>query len=147
MVSSLCLLLMRTIILLASFGTLFVSTPLLHAQNTVTAAEQRENKMLAFLSGEDRNKYIDAKNKALADNPDLKTEQDDLIRERPAPSASQDDRQAFWAKMKDHQQKLREAMLKEDPTLQPIFDAIDKHMTELREQRQKTTSGGASGNN
>jgi hypothetical protein len=141
---------MKTIFLWASLGTLLLGTPLLHAQDSVTSAEQRENRMLAFLSGEDRNKYLDAKAKTLADNPDLKTEQDELIRKHPAPNASKDDRQAFMEKWKDYSQKLREAMLKADPTVQPIFDEIDKHMADLREQRQKSANGGtppASGSN
>lgn len=136
---------MRTILLLAGVAAILLTSPSLRAQvNSITSAEQREEKALAFLSTDDRNKYLDAKSKALVDNPDLKTEQDALITQRPARGASQDDRQAYMEKMKDHQQKLRDAMLKEDPTLQPIFDEIDKHIADLKEQRQKAASGATS---
>jgi hypothetical protein len=142
---------MKTIFLWAGLGTLLLSTPVLRAQvNSIAAAEQREEKALSFLDTDDRNKYLDAKSKALVDNPDLKTDRDALITQRPARGASQDDRQAYMEKAKDYQEKLRDAMLKEDPTLQPIFDEIDKHMADLKEQRQKGAGGAtppASGNN
>ncbi len=138
---------MKTIFLLAGLGALLLSTPVLRAQvNNTATAEQRETKMLAFLSAEDRNKYLDAKTKALADNPDLKTQEEALTKDRPARGASQEDRQAYMDKTKDYQQKLREAMLKEDSTLQAVFDEIDKHLADLKEQRQKGAGNGGGGN-
>jgi hypothetical protein len=34
--------------------------------------------------------------------------------------------------MTSHRQKLRQAMLKEDPNLGPIFSEIDKHLSEAK---------------
>jgi hypothetical protein len=42
------------------------------------------------------------------------------------------DKQAFIEKMTLHRQKLRQAMLKEDATLEPIFSEIDKHISEMK---------------
>ena len=41
-------------------------------------------------------------------------------------------KQAFIEKMNSHRQKLRQAMLKEDPSLEPIFAEIDKHEAEMQ---------------
>ena len=48
------------------------------------------------------------------------------------------DKQGFIEQMNSHRQKLRAAMLKEDPTLEPIFAAIDKHISELKAKQQSS---------
>ena len=46
-----------------------------------------------------------------------------------------------------HRQKLRQAMLKEDPSLDPIFAEIDKHISEMKAkqlgQMQSSSSSSA----
>ncbi len=46
--------------------------------------------------------------------------------------ASAADKQAFIEKMNSHRQKLRQAMLKEDATLEPVFAKIDKHISQIK---------------
>ena len=54
--------------------------------------------------------------------------------------------QATIEKMNAHRQKLRQAMLKEDPTLKPIFAEIDKHISEVKaKQLGQLQNSGASG--
>jgi hypothetical protein len=64
----------------------------------------------------------------LASDPDLKKEGDDLMSQRPAQDASQDDKQAFRAKMKDHHQKVEAAVEKFDSATTPIFAKLDAAM-------------------
>jgi hypothetical protein len=42
------------------------------------------------------------------------------------------EKQGFMDMMTSHRQKLRAAMLKEDPTLRPVFAEIDTHISEMR---------------
>lgn len=108
---------------------------------------QKELAMISFLTPEEQKKYADAHAKALADNPQLKAEGDKLKEQAPTVLASDNasDRQMFMEAMRSHRQKLREAMLKEDATLQPIFVEIDKHLSELRAKQlgQVESSSGA----
>jgi hypothetical protein len=73
-----------------------------------------------------------------AADPDLKKEGDDLRGQRPAQDASDDDKQAFRAKMKDHRDKVKEAVLKIDPAASAIFAKLDAAMA----ARHKAGGGG-----
>lgn len=63
-----------------------------------------------------------------AADPDLKKEHDDLMSQRPGQDASQDDKDAFRAKMKDDHQKVEAAVEKLDPSTVPIFAKLDAAM-------------------
>jgi len=112
----------------------------LPAEDSTNQAPQM--RMLAFLSPADRDKFTAARTKALDDNPDLKAEDAIMMKQRPGPDASPEDHQAYREKWMAHQQKLRQIMLKDDPSLAAIFDQIDKHMSQMRAQQQ----GGPGGN-
>lgn len=90
--------------------------------------------MISFLTPAQQEQYAVARAKALADNPDLKTEGENLMKQASSVMANgtPEDKQAFMGAMDSHRQKLRMAMLKEDPTLEPIFAVIDKHILEAR---------------
>ena len=94
----------------------------------------REYRMISFLTPAEQQEYAQARAKALADNPDLKTEGETLMKQGAALMAdgTAEDRQAFMEQMLSHRQKLREAMLKEDAGLGPIFAQIDKHLSEMK---------------
>ncbi len=89
-----------------------------------------ENAMIAFLTPTQQEQYAKAHAKALADNPGLKEEGDTLKKQILANGEHLD--QAMIEKMNSHRQKLRQAMLKEDPTLGPVFAEIDKHISEAK---------------
>ncbi len=112
----------------------------LRAQTNAAANPQPLNpqvaRELSFLTPAQQLQYAEAHQKALEHNPGLKSEGETLIKQavvltNQSPSA---DKQAFLEKMNSHRQKLRAAMLKEDPTLSPIFKEIDQHISELRAQ-------------
>jgi hypothetical protein len=93
-----------------------------------------ENRSISFLTLAQQEQYAKARAKALADNPKLKTEGENVIKQGEAlkPDGPAADRQAFIEKMNSHRQKLRQAMLKEDASLEPIFAEIDKHISEMK---------------
>ena len=97
--------------------------------------------MLEFLSSADRDKAMKAHMKALEDNPNLKAEDMALMKQRPGPDASQEDRRAYREKWMTHEQKIRQAMLKEDSSLGSIFEQIDKHMSQMRAQHENSSGG------
>jgi hypothetical protein len=123
-------------------GFLLGGTFLLQAQtNAATAGAPTNsqlppaNAMLSFLTPAEQIQYANARAKALADNPDLKAEGEKVAQEggrAMSADATAADKQAFIEKMNSHRQKLRQAMLKEDPTLEPIFAKIDQQISELK---------------
>jgi hypothetical protein len=90
--------------------------------------------MVSFLTPDQRVEYAQAHAKALADNPGLKEEGDTLKAQ--AVTVLKDgtpaDKQAFMEKMTTHRQKLRAAMLKEDPNLSPVFTLIDNALSKAK---------------
>jgi hypothetical protein len=117
---------------------LVAESSLLRAQTTNVSpahpADERENPMILFLTPAQRVEYAEAHAKALADNPSLNAEGDRLKEKFAGVMAggTAADKQAFIERMNSHRQKLRQAMLKEDPGLEPIFAEIDKHISEAK---------------
>ncbi len=115
-----------------SIGLLVLATVVLHAQTAAPSPQvSREMKMIAFLTPAQQQQYAQARAKALADNPALLQQGQTVMT-----SGTAADKQDFIEKMNSHRQKLRAAMLKEDPTLEPIFGEIDQHISEMKAQQQ-----------
>ena len=109
-------------------------------QSDQTDATSQGQGPLASLSSEDKMKFLKARRQVLANNPDLKAEQDELAKERLSmKDASPDDKKAFRQKFMEHQKKMRDAMLQVDPSLAPIFDQLAQQM------KQKFQQGGGTG--
>jgi hypothetical protein len=126
---------------------LLVGTPFLRAQTNANTNVPppnpqlaREMRMISFLTPAQQEQYAKARGKALADNPDLKKQGEDMMAqaETVMGTGTPADKQAFIEKMNSHRQKLRQAMLKEDATLEPIFAEIDKHISEMKAKQQET---------
>ena len=97
--------------------------------------------LIGFLPKTDQDRIMSAYNKAMAADEGLKNEGDDLMLEaQDLEEASPEDRQAFMEKVRSHREKVRQAMLKQDPTLAPVLDKIDKHPSEMRAQREKAAA-------
>ena len=113
---------------------------LVHAQTNAAGAppthtsDERNNPLISFLTPAEQDEYAVAHEKALTDNPALKAEGDKILSQGKTLMGSDSgaDKLAFVEMMNSHRQKLREAMLKEDPKLAPIFAAIDKHLSEAK---------------
>jgi len=121
----------------------------LHAQTNTSPQVAREAGMLSFLTPAQQLQYAKARAKALADNPELKTEGEDLMQQGESVMAdgTAEDKQAFIEKMSSHRQKLRQAMLKEDASLEPIFAEIDKHISEAKAEHSGQMQSSSSATN
>jgi hypothetical protein len=91
-------------------------------------------------------KLIQARKQVLANNPDLKTEQENLAQQRQAlksqgSGASQVDRKALFQSRMAHEKKMRDAMLQVDPSLSSVFDQIDQALKQKIQQRRASQSG------
>ncbi len=120
----------------------------LHAQTNVTAPARpagAESQALSILTPEQRIEYAQAHEKALADNPELKAENDKLKQQYVAvmTSGTPTEKQAMLEKVDSHRQMLRKAMLKADPNLGPIFADIDKHISEAKAEAAASAKAGA----
>ncbi len=101
----------------------------------------QQHRLLSSLSQQDKIKLLKARKQVLANNPDLKAEQEDLVKQRQAlkgqgTNASKDDRKALRQKSIAHEKKMQNAMLQVDPSLAPVFEQIDQAMKEKRQQHQ-----------
>jgi len=87
-------------------------------------------------------KLLKARREVLANNPDLKAEQEGLAKQREElKDGSDDDKKILFQNLMAHEKKMRAAMLQVDPTLQPIFDQIDQAMKEKFQQRAASAGG------
>jgi len=90
------------------------------------------------LTMQDKMRLMKARNQVLENNPELKTEavalrkQGQTVKEG---NATPEQKMAFLQAMKEHQQKMKAAMLKIDPTLGPIIDQAEGEMKEKMEDR------------
>ncbi len=94
-----------------------------------------------LMDSENRKELSEARQKVLDSNPDLKAEDADLQKQK---DQMKEQRKAFIEKCKVHQQKMRTAMLKENPKLAPVFEKMDKKKSEWREHRHHVSKDGSS---
>ena len=116
---------------------IFFAPAVLRAQTNAApakAAVSAERQALSILTPAQIKEYADARVKALADDPALNAENDALKEQFADVMANGDaaQKQALLVKVDAHRQKLRAAMLKEDPNLGPIFAQIDKSISEMK---------------
>jgi hypothetical protein len=123
---------------------LAAGSSLLRAQGNAAASAvppaEHENPMISFLTPAQQVEYAEAHAKALTDNPSLNAE-GDALKEKFAgvmADGTPPEKQAFMEKMNSHKQKLRQAMLKEDPKLGPMFAEIDKHILAMKAKPQES---------
>jgi hypothetical protein len=117
----------------------FFASALLDAQTSAApanAAAAAERQALSILTPDQLKEYADARVKALADDPALNAENDALKQQFADVMAhgTAAQRQALLEKVGPHRQKLRAAMLKEDPNLGPIFAKIDQSISQMKAQ-------------
>ena len=106
-----------------------------------------QGQRLSFLSAEDRQHLLRVRRQVLASNPDLKSEQERLRQEAEdvkgkGSSASAEDKEALRKNFFAHREKMNAAMVKADPTVQPILEQVDAHM----KARFQQAGGGDSSN-
>ena len=114
------------------------------AQDQSAAGQQ--SGPLSSLSAQDKMKFLKARKEVLANNPDLKAEQESLTKERAAiknegDNATQDERTVLFQNTMAHEKKMKAAMLQVDPSLGPVFDQIDQQMKQKFQQRAAQNGG------
>lgn len=135
--------------LLAAALLLFGLVPL-PAQDAEGGSGAGGGGRLAFLSPADRQHLMKVRREVFAGNPDLKTEQESLMKERQyvknkGTGASQDDRKTLRENFLAHNEKMRAAMLQADPTIEPVLNQVQEKMKERFQQRQGAGVGDAGG--
>jgi hypothetical protein len=83
------------------------------------------------LTFQDKMKLMKTRNEVFANNPDLKAEADSLKQQGQTikgGNATPEQKMSFAQSMKEHQDKMKAAMLKIDPTLGPLIDQADAEM-------------------
>jgi hypothetical protein len=100
---------------------------------------------LSFLNPVDRAHLLRVHRQVLAENPDLKSEQQSLMTERQemkaqGSSLTPADRRAFREKVVAHSEKMDAAMRKDDPTVEPILEQVKAHARARRHPGQGQSS-------
>jgi hypothetical protein len=131
------------------FGFVLLASGVVQAQTNnaapaTHASDERNNPLISFLTPAQQDEYAIAHEKALTDDLALKAEGEKIMAQTKTLSGSAADKQAFIEMMNSHRQKLRQAMLKEDPNLGPIFAAIDKHISEAKAKQLGQVQGSTS---
>ncbi len=83
-------------------------------------------------------KLMKVRKQVLDSNPDLQAEQDAIKQQGQtlrSGDATPQDKAAFMQKLQAHQEKMKAAMLKVDPTLGPIIDQAEAEMKQRMQQR------------
>jgi hypothetical protein len=102
---------------------------------TPSAPSPMMERMLSTLTPDEKNQIINARTKAMADNPGLQTDQMSLMEKGmmlQSDSATPEDKAAFRTAVKDYSEKLRAAMLKADPTIEPILNKLEAEGAKMR---------------
>jgi len=95
--------------------------------------ESRREQTIGFLPQAEQDRVIDAYNKAVAADPELKSQRAKLRKERlNLDKSDAPGWRSYRERVRMYQQKLRAAMLKVDGSLGPVLDKIDKHRSEMR---------------
>jgi hypothetical protein len=114
-------------------------TPIPAPVTTPSAPNPLMERMLSSLTPAEKDQIIAARTKAMADNPGLQTEEMGLMEKGmmlQSDSTTPEDREEFRSAMKDHVQKVRAAMLKADPTIQPILTKLEAQGAKMRAEQQ-----------
>ena len=111
---------------------------------------ERANR-LNFLSTADRQHFLRVRREAMEAHPELKSEQENLRKEWQAlkaqgSNAPAGDRETFRHDLRAHNEQMDAAMLKIDPSIQPILDQIKAHRQERLQQAGAASGGDDSGN-
>ncbi len=111
------------------------------AQTTNPAPSTAPAPPPSILDNDEMTHLTSVREQVLAGNPDLKAEEEKLKALHDAAQTqkpSEEQRKADYIEWKAYQKKMRAAMLKVDPTLQPLFDKLDaarKHAPPLPSHR------------
>ena len=93
----------------------------------------------ATLTPEEKTELQSARTKAIAADPTLQTEEMDLMQKVMAMQSGDSagvDRQELGDEMRSHGEKVKAAMIKADPGVQPIIAKVEAQMAKLKAEYQ-----------
>jgi hypothetical protein len=94
---------------------------------------------MSFLTPVEKQQIMKARGQAIAKDPSLKAEHEELMKKRQSLQGNANvdpaSRSQMMQALKAHEKKMRAAMLAEDPTLTPIMAKLDKKQQEMRQQK------------
>jgi hypothetical protein len=103
---------------------------------------------LSFLSAEDRQHLMRVRRQAMEGDPALKSEQENLKQEwqkARGSDATPEDKQVLRKDLRAYNEQMDAAMLKIDPTIQPILDQMKAHRQARFQQGAGAAGGGDAG--
>ena len=103
------------------------------------SAASMADQVTSVLTPAEKTQLTDVRTKAMAANPDLQTQQMDLMQKVAAMqegSATDADKTALRGEAMQFQQKVRAAMVKIDPTVEPVLEKVEAQVAKLRAQYQ-----------
>ena len=93
--------------------------------------------VMSVLTPAEQTQLMSARQKAMADNPDLQTEGMSLMQKGmalQAGTATDADRQGFRTAAMAYGEKVRAAMVKADPTVSPLLQKVEAQELKLRSE-------------
>jgi hypothetical protein len=94
------------------------------------------DQVTATLTPAEKTQLSNVRIKTMQDNPDLQKEELALMQKGMAMQSGGEitdaDKMAFHDEIKSHADKVRAAMIKEDPTVEPIMLKVEAQITKLR---------------
>jgi hypothetical protein len=111
------------------------SAPAAPPPNASSMADQ----VTSVLTPAEKTQLTDVRTKAMAANPDLQAQQMDLMQKVAAlqgGTATDADKTALRGEAMQFQQKVRAAMVKIDPTVEPVLEKVEAQIAKLRAQYQ-----------
>jgi hypothetical protein len=105
---------------------------------TPPAPSPMMERMLSSLTPDEKNELLNARTKAMADNPGLQTDEMGLVEKGmmlQSGNASPEDRKAFVTAARAYKDKLQAAMIKADPNIQPILTKLEAEGEKMRESQ------------
>jgi hypothetical protein len=99
-----------------------------------SSGASRMSQVMSTLTPAEQNQLKAAQEKAILDNPNLQTEGMDLMQKRMAlqsGTATDADRQAFRTQAMAFASQVRAAMVKADPTIEPVLQKVEAEEARL----------------
>jgi hypothetical protein len=103
------------------------------------SASSMANQITSTLTPAEKTQLMDVRMKTMAANPDLQTEEMGLMQKGMAlqsGGATDADKMAFRGEVKAHADKVRAAMVKLDPTIEPVLAKIEAQIAKMRTEYQ-----------
>jgi hypothetical protein len=120
-------------------STTTTTAPSAQAPATSPSPNSMMAQVMSVLSPAEKDQLMAARQKAMTNNPNLQTEEMDLMQKGmalQAGTATDADKDAFRTEIKAHADKVRAAMVAADPTITPVLQKVEAEAAKLRAQYQ-----------